>query len=107
MLSMTINDFWLTMAGILLGLGVILLLVGVFILVFRAINNDVNKIAVQTTKLAQKAIIEDVSGLVGNASGLVDALNQLVRTTAGIGIFLIMLGLLMMGAAYGISTTIY
>jgi hypothetical protein len=43
-----------------------------------------------------------VTGLVSSASELVAAINQLVRTASGIGIFLISLGLLMLAAGYWI-----
>jgi len=49
--------------------------------------------------LAQKGIAEDVAGLVGNASSLLSATNELVRTSAGIGVFLAVLGVVLMAAA--------
>jgi hypothetical protein len=77
------------------------------ILAFRASSSDVKTIANQTVRLAQKGIAEEVAGLVGNATNLVDAINQLVRTTRWIGIFLTTLGLLMMGAACWVAVQIY
>jgi len=56
------------------------------------VKDDIKEIAQETSELAQKGISDDLSGLVGNASSLVDALNQLVRTAAGIGSFLILMG---------------
>jgi len=56
----------------------------------------------QTTKLAQKGITEDITGLVGNARTLIEALNDMVKTTAGVGVFLILLGIGLMGAAYAL-----
>ncbi len=46
-----------------------------------------------------KGIADDVAGLVGNASNLLSATNDLVRTSAGIGVFLAILGFLLMTAA--------
>jgi hypothetical protein len=65
-------------------------------------GKELNTIAEQTAKLAQKGITEDVAGLVGNARTLIEALNQMVKTTAGVGIFLILLGFALLGAAYAL-----
>lgn len=100
MFSMTVNDFLLSMAAALLVVGVIILGVGVYVLVSKMLGNDLKTIASQTAKLAQKGIAEDISGLVGNARTLVEVLNDMVKTTAGIGIFLILLSVVLMGAAY-------
>ena len=80
-------------------LGMATFIGGVIILAFRTSNSDIKSLAAQTTRLAQKGIAEEVAGLVGNASALLEATNQMVRTTTGVGIFLAMLGLLLMGAS--------
>lgn len=102
MFSMTVSDFLLSMAAALVVVGVIVMGVGVFVLVSKMLGNDVRTIANQTTKLAQKGITEDITGLVGNARTLIEALNDMVKTTAGVGIFLILLGIGLMGAAYAL-----
>ncbi len=104
--EMTKNDFFLTMAGVLMVLGVLILLVGVIILVTRVLGGDVKKIANQTAQMAQKGITEEIAGLVGNASSLVDSLNELMKTAAGVGVFMVFLGLLLLAAAYGLTTQI-
>lgn len=100
--SMTFNDFILTMAGCLLGLGVIVLAIGIYVLISKVVGKEIKTIANQTARLAQKGIAEDVAGLVGNASSLIEALNQLVKTSAGVGVFLILVSFCLMGAAYGL-----
>jgi len=80
-------------------LGVVTFIGGILILAFRTNNKDIKTLATQTTRLAQKGIAEDVAGLVGNASALLEATNEMVRTTKGVGIFLTILGILLMGAA--------
>ncbi len=93
--------------GMLFLLGMITFLAGIFILAFRASSSDVKTIAAQTARLVQKGLAEEVAGLVGNASNLVDAMNQLVRTTRGIGIFLAVIGMLMMGVACWLAIQVY
>lgn len=99
---MSSQDFYMTMAIALFVIGLITIVIGIFILTSQAIGKNVKVIANQTTKLAQKGISEDVSGLVGNASALLEALNQLVRSTAGIGIFLILISLVLFAGSYGL-----
>ena len=76
----------------LLGLGAVSLVGGIFVLIKKTFSKEVETIADQLTKLAQKGIADDVSGLVGNASSLIDSLNQLTKTASGIGIFLTLIG---------------
>ncbi len=97
----------LIMAMIIFFLGMLSTITGVVILVSRATGREVRALAAQTTRLAQKGISENIAGLVGNASSLLDALNQLVRTTAGIGVFLTLIGLILMGISSWLVYQIY
>jgi hypothetical protein len=80
------------MAGTLFILGTISMCFGLFTLITKVIWGDLKTIAQQTAQLAQKGITEEVAGLVGNASNLIAALNKLVATAAGIGVFLFLFG---------------
>jgi len=102
MFSMTVNDFLLTLATVLVVCGVIILGIGVFTLIKKLMGKELQTIADQTSKLAQKGITDDVAGLVGNARTLIEALNQMVKTTAGVGIFLVIIGFILLAAAYGL-----
>jgi len=84
---------------LLFSLGLITTVTGIIILTTRATGKELRAIAAQTTRLAQKGLAENVAGLVGNASSLLEAVNQLVRTTAGIGVFLTVTGIVLMIAA--------
>ena len=96
----TAHDFVLVLAACMTLLGVLSTAAGILILVTRTSGKDVHSLAGQTARLAQKGVAEDIAGLVGNASALVEALNQLVRTSAGIGIFLVVFGFIMLIASY-------
>jgi hypothetical protein len=76
--------------------------VGVFIMVKKLMGKELQNISEQTTKLAQKGITDDISGLVGNAGSLIDSLNNLTKTTAGVGIFIVLIAFLLLGAAYAL-----
>jgi hypothetical protein len=89
----------MSVTGFLLGL--LTFIAGIVILLFRPSNSDVKALITQTTALAQKGIAEDVAGLVGHVSSLLESLNQLVKTTSGVGIMLVILGMLLMtGSAW-------
>jgi hypothetical protein len=89
-LAMTVGAFLL---------GMLTCSTGVFILVSGAMRRDLRDLASQTTKLAQKGLADEISGLVGNASTLINTVNEMARTTAGIGIFLTLLGLVLMAVS--------
>ena len=96
-------DFQMTMATILFLLGLIVLSISIFILTRQAIGRDIQTIATQTTLLAEKGITENIAGLVGNASALINALNDLAKSNTGIGVFLVFLGITLVTTAYFIT----
>ena len=100
-------ELLLIMAFSLFVLGMLTSITGILILTTRVTSKDLRTIANQTSRLAQKGLAEEVAGLVGNASSLLDAMNQLVRTTAGVGVFLTILGLCLMCAAGWIALKLY
>ena len=102
-----IQEFLMTMAAILFVMGLIALGIGIYILSSQAVGRNVRVIANQVTKLAQKGISEDVAGLVGNASALLSALNQLARSAAGIGVLLIAISFILIAAAYGLLIQVH
>jgi hypothetical protein len=107
MISIPADQLMLLMAITLFILGLLGVVIGIIILVTRTDSQEVRTIATQTTRLAQKGLSDDIVGLVGNTSALLDALNALVRTTAGIGVFITIVGLLMMVASGWIAYQLY
>ena len=92
MVSMGVSDFVMTMALVLLVIGVIVLGFGIFTLVKKVLGKELNLIAEQTAKIAQKGVTEEISGLVGKARALIEVLNEIVKTNNGISNFLILFG---------------
>ena len=90
----------------LFAMGIISLAAGIFILFKNVLGEELKTIASQTVKLAQKCLADEVAGLVGNASSLLNALNQLIKTTSGIGVFLTLTGIILMIAAYYLTLRI-
>ncbi len=100
MFNINLHDALMVIVIVMAVLGAISLTAGIFILFRKVMGDELKVIATQTTRLAQKGIAEEISGWVGNASSLLEALNQLVRTTTGVGVFLALIGFILMVAAY-------
>ncbi len=103
---LSLSDFQVLIAVALFILGCLCVLLGAFVLIGRGNTGDVKMLAAHTARLAQKGLAEEVTGLVNGASALVAGLNDLVRTSNGTGVFLITLGLMMIGASYWILTQV-
>ncbi|PKO18333.1 MAG: hypothetical protein CVU39_02540 [Chloroflexi bacterium HGW-Chloroflexi-10] len=96
---MDFNQTFVILSLVLLVLGAISFFSGLIVLLTRVLGGGINKIAAETKKIVQKGIAEEMAGLVGNASVLIESVNQLVKTAAGIGVFLMVIGLIMMTGA--------
>lgn len=89
----------LVMDAALFALGFVMVLFGLAILAKKAFGAEVQNLAATTSKLAQKGLADDIAGLVGNASALMNALQEMVKTARGIGMFLILTGGIFLAAS--------
>jgi hypothetical protein len=87
---------------IFMGLGLISFITGFIVLLTRVLGKGITQIAKQTQKVVQKGITEEIASIIGNASVLIDSLNQMVTTAAGIGVFLMVLGVLLMAGSFAL-----
>jgi hypothetical protein len=92
LIKMDYQFILLVMDAALFCLGAIMVLFGLGILAKKAFGPEVTDLANATKMLAQKGIADDIAGLVGNASALMSALQDMVKTARGIGTFLILMG---------------
>jgi TRAP-type uncharacterized transport system fused permease subunit len=100
MFQLNLQDTLSVIVAAMAVMGVIALAAGIFVLFRKVMGDELKVIANQTTRLAQKGIAEEITGLVGNASSLLEALNQLVKTTTGVGVFLTLIGFILLVVAY-------
>ena len=103
---LTLVEMKLLLAAVFFVLGFLSTVLGVFILLARGYSREIRSIASHTARIGNKGLADDVSGLVSSASGLIEAINQLVRTASGVGSFLIFFGVLMLAATYWIIAQI-
>ncbi|MDX9849241.1 MAG: hypothetical protein RBT01_01920 [Anaerolineaceae bacterium] len=87
---------------VFMGLGLISFITGFIVLLTRVLGKGITQIAKQTQKVVQKGITEEIASIIGNASVLIDSLNQMVTTAAGIGVFLMVLGVLLMAGSFAL-----
>jgi hypothetical protein len=91
----------------LLIFGILMVIAGMFLLIFRASGNEIKALTSQTHKLIQKGIAEEVAGLVGQASTLLNSVNDLIKNTAGVGVSLIISGLVFICISAYIAFQLY
>ena len=106
MIPLNLSDFQIVISVAVFILGCMCILMGAFVLIGRGQSAEVKMLAANTARLAQKGLSEEITGLVNGASALVGSLNDLVRTSNGTGVFLITIGLMMIGASYWILTQV-
>lgn len=105
---MTIYDIARVLSAMASGLfliGLITFATGVTVLIIRSIGQDTRSISKSIAQITNKGIADDISGLVGNASALMTATTNLIQTTKGIGVFLVISGSVFM--LLGITLTLY
>ena len=90
----------LVIAGLQLLFGVVFLVAGLRKLLAREYTPAARALATQSARIGQKGLRENVSVVSQTATQLLNAVNQLVRTSAGVGAFLVLVGLFFMLASY-------
>ncbi len=104
MFLVTPNQFLILFAAVVFGLGVLSTVLGFYMLVSRSYGKEMKVLAVQSARLGQKALTDNIATLASSTTQLVDAVNSLVRTSTGIGVFFVLVGLILMTAAYYVVT---
>ncbi len=99
MYAVNLNDLLLTMSASSFLMGLVTFSIGVFILVTRATGTDMTVITQQTAQLVTKGLAEEVAGLIGNTTILLRTMAEMVKTAAGVGVFLTVTGTILMGTS--------
>jgi hypothetical protein len=107
MYTHTLSELTFLVITSLFLLGTVTLVTGIVVLLTRTMGKDLRAITAEASNLAQKGLIDDLSGLVGNASALLTATSQMVKTTAGVGILLIFLGIAQIAVVVGLIVFLY
>jgi hypothetical protein len=100
MIPLSTIDMQMIIAATVFVLGCMCTVLGIFVLVSRGYSKEIRALATHSARLGRKGMAEEVTGLVNSASELVGALNSLVKTASGAGLFLILLGIGMIAGSY-------
>lgn len=91
----------LSLAGLLGLTGFTACIQGLRTMLAQDYQQTLRKLSLQSTQVSQKSLGDlALAPTLDAASRLIDAVNQLVRTAVGIGVFLCLMGIGMMVAAY-------
>jgi H+/Cl- antiporter ClcA len=100
MFALSASDFVITLAGVIVVLGVLAFIVGLFTLAFKISSSEFSEISAHSAKIMSKGLTEDVTVLVNNASSLLESISQMTKTKAGVGMFLIIVSFILFFVAY-------
>jgi hypothetical protein len=89
---------------ILLGSGLLCLLAGILILITRGFSREMRTLASASTELSKRALNHDMTTLAESVSEILAQVNQLMKTAAGTGAFLILMGIGLMAGAYCLTS---
>ncbi len=98
--QLTPQQLQMALAGVASVAGVLCLGFGLYMLVVRGYTAELKVLAAQTARLGEKGIAQDITTLVNTSTQLVGAINGLIRTSAGIGVFLVTVGAGLLAGAY-------
>ena len=97
---MTPANLRLVMGLAFFPLGLAAIIAGLVILVAGPYRQEAKILAEQSAKIGQKGLTGDISLVTQSATALVDAVNNLIRTSSGNAIVMIVVGVLCELAAY-------
>ena len=81
-------------------LGIVFVLAGLRKLLAREFVPAAKALAHQSARIGQKGLKEDIGLMAQSAAHLCDSVNSLVRTSSGVGAFLIIVGTLLLASSY-------
>ncbi len=82
------------------GLGLIALAAGMLMLMFGPYRKEAKVLAAQSARISQKAFTDNITAVAQSATALVEAVNNLIRTSSGNAVVLLVVGALFQLAAY-------
>ena len=97
---LTATNFCLLMGLAFLPIGLFSILAGLFMLISSTFREEAKILAQQSAKISQKALTDGISMVTQSATALIDSVNNLIRTSSGNAILLVIIGALCELAAY-------
>ncbi len=100
---MMITNLQIAMSGCLFLLGLCSCIAGLWTILSRQYQQVLKSISAQSAKVSSKAVTDaGLAPLIEALSGLVKAVDQLIRTSVGVGVFLCLVGVMLCLVAFWI-----
>jgi hypothetical protein len=80
--------------------GAVFLIAGLRKMLAAEYSPAMRALAVQSAKISQKSLTEDMAQIAQAASKLCDSVTRMVRTSSGSGAFLVLVGMVFLGSSY-------
>ena len=94
-------------AALLVIIGFISLITGLVILAKKALSKDLEEVTSEAAKLARKGLLTDVGSSLQSASFLVKEMTELLKTTRGIGLTMVIIGIMLLGGGLALYKNIF
>ena len=102
---MSLEEIKLAMTVILFLIGVVASISGLWIVMAKEYHSAMRQLANQSIRISGRAVTQDaVAPVIDSAARLVEAISQLIRTAAGIGAFLCIVGVGICVVAFWMTT---
>lgn len=88
--------------ALLVLIGFVSLIFGLIILAKKALSKEIDEVTAEATKLAKKGLLNDIGSSLQSASFLVKEMTELIKTTRGIGLTLIIIGIVLVSGGLAI-----
>lgn len=83
---------------VLIGVGFFSMVAGLVILIRRAFSTELKDVEKEAARLAKKGLLTEMSGTMESASFLIKEMTEMLSTVRGIGMLLIFIGTVFVGA---------
>ncbi len=93
-------------AALLVIIGFVSLIFGLVVLTKKALSKDLEEVTAEASRLAKKGLLTDVGSSLQSASFLVKEMTELMKTTRGIGLTLIIIGIMLLAGGLALYKTI-
>lgn len=94
-------------AALLVIIGFISLITGLVILAKKALSKDLEEVSTEAAKLARKGLLTEVGSSLQAASFLVKEMTELMKTTRGIGLTLIIVGIMLLAGGLALYRNVF
>ncbi len=102
---MSLEEIKLAMTVILFLIGVVASISGLWIIMAKEYHSAMRQLSTQSIRISGRAVTQDaVAPVIESAARLVEAISQLIRTAAGIGAFLCIVGVGICVVAFWMTT---